>query len=125
MKKVVSAVVCIALIAGLFVMLNSSKNKKMAVLAESKNASMDVPVRLYTIGEQDLSRRVKINGVVYAKSQVTVLAEAAGQVKRFYKEVGDVVYQGTPLAFVDATIVSTQLETARANLENAKRDLER
>ena len=124
-KSLFALVLVVALIAGLFAMLNHNKNKKMVDLSKRKDVAMEVPVKLFEVELQSLDRKIKINGVLSARKQVTVLAETAGQVQRFYKEVGDSVRIGTPLALIDALIVSTQLETARASLANNSRDLER
>jgi RND family efflux transporter MFP subunit len=124
-KSVVAFILVAAVVAGAFGLLNYNKSKRMAELAQRKSVVMEVPVKVFEVETQNLSRKIKINGVLSARKQVTVLAEAAGQIERYYREVGDVVYQGTPLALVDATIVSTQLETARASLANSQRDLAR
>ena len=125
MKKILFALILIGMIIGAFALLNYNKTKRMEELAKRSRATMEIPVVINEVGQQTLARSISINGVLQAKKQVVVLSETAGQVERFYKEVGDIVNQGTPLALVDATIVSTQLETARANLENSKRDLAR
>ena len=126
MKKSVLALILIAaVVAGAFGLLNYNKTARMAKLSQRKDVAMEVPVKLFAIGHQDLNRKIKINGVLSAKRQVTVLAETAGQVQKFYKEVGDVVQNGSTLALVDASVIATQLETAKANLENSKRDLVR
>ncbi len=125
MKKILFALILIGAIIGAFALLNYNKTKRMEELQKRSRATMEIPVMINEVGEQTLARSISINGVLQAKKQVVVLAETAGQVERLYREVGDMVYQGTPLALVDATIISTQLETARANLENSKRDLAR
>jgi len=126
MKKSFVAILLIAaLVAGLFALLNHNKSKKMANIAARQNISMDVPVKLFIIEKQSLNRKIKINGVLAAKKQVTVLAETAGQVQSIHKEVGDAVQVGTPLALIDGYVMSTQLETAKASLANSQRDLER
>jgi len=126
MKKSWFALILIVVaVAGLFALFNHNKAAKMAELTERKSVVMEVPVKVFPVELQNLSRKIKINGVLSSKRQVTVLAETAGQVERIYKEVGDAVSLGTPLALVDATVISSQLETAKANLEHSKRDLER
>jgi len=112
-------------VVGLFALLNHNKSSRMAELAKRKSVVMEVPVKVFSVEQQSLNRKIKVNGVLSAKRQVTVLAETAGQVERIYKEVGDAVFQETPLALVDATVISSQLETAKASLENSKRDLTR
>jgi len=126
MKKSWLALIFIVVaVAGLFALLSYNKSSRMAELAKRKSVVMEVPVKVFPVEQQNLNRRIKINGVLSAKRQVTVLAETAGQIERIYKEVGDVVNTGTPLALVDATVISSQLETAKASLENSKRDLAR
>jgi len=115
----------IAIVAGAFALLNYNKAKRMDDLAKRSRATMEIPVVINDVGQQTLARSININGVLQAKTQVVVLSETAGQVERIYGEVGDVVEQGTPLALVDATIISTQLGTAKVNLANSRRDLAR
>jgi RND family efflux transporter MFP subunit len=124
-KSIVAFILVAAVVAGAFGLLSHNKSKRMNELAQRKNVVMEVPVKVFAVETQSLSRAIRINGVLSARKQVTVLAEAAGQIERYYRDVGDVVYQGTPLALVDATIISTQLETARASLANSQRDLAR
>jgi RND family efflux transporter MFP subunit len=124
-KSWLALILIVAAVAGLFALLNYNRTAKMAELTKRKSVVMEVPVKVFSVGKQDINRKIKINGILSAKRQVTVLAETAGQVERLYKEVGDVVQQGTPLALVDATVISSQLETAKASLENSKRDLAR
>jgi RND family efflux transporter MFP subunit len=124
-KSWLALILIVVTVAGLFALLSHNKTTKMAELAKRKSVVMEVPVKVFPVEKQNLNRKIKINGVLSAKRQVTVLAETAGQVERLYKEVGDIVYQGTPLALVDATVISSQLETAKASLENSKRDLAR
>jgi len=124
-KSWLALILIVVAVVGLFALLNHNKTSRMAVLAERKSVVMEVPVKVFSVEQQNLSRKIKINGVLSSKRQVTVLAETAGQVERIYKEVGDAVSPGTPLALVDATVIYSQLETAKANLENSKRDLTR
>jgi RND family efflux transporter MFP subunit len=124
-KSLFALILIVAAVAGAFALLNHNKNTRMAELAKRKSAVMEVPVKVFPVEQQSLSRKIKINGVISAKRQVTVLAETAGQVKSIYKEVGDIVQPGSALAFVDASVIATQYETARASLLNNQRDLER
>jgi RND family efflux transporter MFP subunit len=124
-KSIFAFILIVAVVAGAFSLLNHNKSKRMAELAQRKSVVMEVPVKVFAVTERDLESKIKINGVLSAKRQVTVLAETAGQIMRVYREVGDSVRVGTPLAFADAAVISTQLETARASLVNNKRDLER
>jgi len=124
-KSLFALVIIVAAVVGAFAMLNHNRATRMETLAQRKGAVMEVPVKLHTVQPQNLERKIKINGVLSAKREVTVLAETAGQVKSIYKEVGDQVQPGTILAYVDASVVATQLETARASLLNSQKDLER
>jgi RND family efflux transporter MFP subunit len=124
-KSLFALILIVAAVAGAFALLNHNKTTRMETLSQRKGLVMEVPVKIHTVKTQDLERKIKINGVLSAKRQVIVLAETAGQVKSFYKEVGDVVQPGTALAFVDASVIATQFETARASLVNNQRDLER
>jgi len=122
-KSWLALILIVVAVVGSFALLNHNKTTRMAELAKRKNVVMEVPVKVFPVEQQNLNRGIRISGVLSAKRQVTVLAETAGQVEQIYKEIGDTVSQGTPLALVDATVISSQLETAKASLANSKRDL--
>jgi RND family efflux transporter MFP subunit len=125
MKSLLAVVLVVALVAGLFVLLNVNKDKRQAELVKRKEVVMEIPVKVAAVEQKSLDRKININGVLSAKRQVTILAETAGQVNKVYKEVGDAVQIGTQLALVDASVIGAQLETAKASLANNQRDLER
>jgi RND family efflux transporter MFP subunit len=124
-KSWLALIFIVAAVVGLFALLNHNKSTRMAELAKRKNVVMEVPVKIFTVESKNLNRKIKINSVLSAKRQVTVLAETAGQIEKIYKEVGDAVSPGSSLALVDASVIATQLETAKASLANNQRDLER
>lgn len=124
-KSWLALILIVVAVVGLFALLEHNKSSRMAELAKRKSVVMEVPVKVFPVEQQSLNRKINVNGVLSAKRQVTVLAETAGQVERIYKEVGDAVFQDAPLALVDATVIFSQLETAKASLENSKRDLAR
>jgi RND family efflux transporter MFP subunit len=124
-KSLIIVVAVVALVAGAFALLNINKSKRQAELAKRKEVVMEIPVKVSSVEQKSLDRKIRINGVLSAKRQVTILAETAGQVEKVYREVGDAVQIGTQLALVDASIIAAQLETAKTSLANNQRDLER
>ena len=96
-------------------------------------------VQTATIGREDLQAKVTCNGKVQAQKKVDISATIPGQVTRLAVEEGDKVKKGQFLLQIDAaspraTARSTEasmlaltrdLESARANLEQARLDFRR
>ncbi|GHV15474.1 hypothetical protein AGMMS49938_13790 [Fibrobacterales bacterium] len=126
MKKTLLIIfLVVVLVGGAFALLNHNKTKRSSELAARQALTLEIPVTTITVGARSVERSIKVDGILAAKRQVTVLSETQGQVEAFYREVGDKVWVGTPLALVDASVLSSQLATAKASLNNGERDLER
>lgn len=93
-------------------------------------------IALYAAGGPSLVETTKIvKGVVnplqefvgtlkFDRSSV-LAAQNSGVVQKINFEVGDIVKEGKTLVQIDADILNAQVESARANALNAKRDYER
>jgi HlyD family secretion protein len=97
------------------------------------------PVEVATVGREDLQAKVTANGKVQAKRKVDISATIAGQIVHLAVNEGDRVKKGDFLLQIDATnpranarsssfsmeAILQDLESARANLAQARADLKR
>ena len=72
----------------------------------------------------DVNLSVNATGVVSAAQQVTVGAQASGQIKKLYIKVGDQVQKGDLIAQIDPTTQQNTLQTRRAELASQMAQLE-
>src|SRR6476619_2136262 len=73
----------------------------------------------------DIIDGVGATGTLQAVTTVTVGTQVSGIVQELYADFNDIVKKGQIVARLDASILETQVETAKANLTNANANLER
>ncbi|TDQ10250.1 efflux RND transporter periplasmic adaptor subunit [Pedobacter metabolipauper] len=126
MKRIIIAVLVIAVVGGAiaWVLTNNKKKnaEKTAVVAEGGGA---VSVRVATIKKEPIDLDFSTNGIFTPNQELNFLSENAGRVSKIYVDEGDRVSKGQVLARIDAEILNTDKETAEATLQNAIRDEER
>jgi HlyD family secretion protein len=72
----------------------------------------------------DLQITVLASAVLQPYDVVQVRPEASGRVEELLVDIGDIVYEGQPLAVLDQEDLQTRLETARAELSRAGANLQ-
>ena len=68
----------------------------------------------------DIKQTVDATGVIDAFQMVNVGAQASGQIKKLYVELGDEVKAGDPIAEIDSITQENSLRNAEAALENIR-----
>lgn len=71
-----------------------------------------------TVGKGDVEQTVLATGVLEPAKLVSVGAQASGQVKRLYVELGDTVKAGDPIADIDSRNQANTVSNAQAALSN-------
>src|SRR4051812_27693892 len=127
MKKIIIwSLVVIA--AGALIMWKLGANKK-ANLAKTEfvkeSNSGDVPVLVEKVAKTDFSQGFLANGNFTPVRELTYLAEIAGRITRLTVDEGSVVKQGQIIGYIDGEILGTDLQSAKANLEQLRVDKER
>ncbi|RFS23522.1 efflux RND transporter periplasmic adaptor subunit [Chitinophaga silvatica] len=106
--------------------LNSNKKANESKIEFVKQSNIgDVPVLVQTVVPNDFSKSFLANGNFEPIRELSYLAEAAGRVTRLLVDEGSVVKQGQIIAYIDGQIVGTDLESAKANLNQLKIDADR
>jgi membrane fusion protein, multidrug efflux system len=132
LKRLLSLLAIGAIIAGVVYVVNQPGTHEKAAKNRAKGGDGPVPVLAATARKSDVP--VYLNGVGAAKARntVTVRAQVDGRVVSINFKEGQDVKRGDVLAKIDPATYEAQLEQAvakkavdEAQLENAKRDLER
>ena len=104
--------------------------KGRIILAVAIVAAVGVTIAWFKRGEEapqmatapvtrgDLEQTVDATGVIDAFKLVNVGAQASGQIKKLYVQLGDEVKAGDPIAEIDSTTQTNSLTNAEAAMEN-------
>lgn len=129
-KKIISAFITVAIIAGVFVLIGSvlANNKKKnaentAVVAQTTGG--DVAVRVTPVQKESIALDFSANGNFAPAQQMNFAAENSGRVVRVLVDEGSYVRPGQTLAIIKTDLLSIDLETAQAAYQNALRDKQR
>lgn len=127
MKKfIIWGVVTIGAVVLIMWKLNANKKANEAKTEFVKQSNIgDIPVLVQKVTRNDFSQGFLANGNFAPVRELSYLAETAGRITKLLVDEGSVVRQGQPIAYIDAQIVSTDLESAKANLNQLKVDKER
>lgn len=126
-KIIIAAITTIAIV-GLIVVKLMSNKEKMAEKTDAalQNEQFDViPVKAATVTKQNIENQLKQSGVFAARQELKLSAEAQGQIVKMFVKKGDNIRKGQMIASIDDAAVRSQLSTAYAQLEKAKKDAER
>lgn len=113
-KKTILTVIIVALLGGGYFYLNSAK-------AEKANLTEDDIKTIITESPKygDLTVDVSATGILYSSKDVTVGAQASGQIKKLNIKIGDVVKKGDLLVEIDSTNQINSLNTNKADLSSS------
>ena len=125
MKKVSFIFLLILLAIALFFMLRSNKNKLDMKQKISETRLEKVPVRIDTVKKRAVEEDKIFAAILNPEKELMVVSQTQGEVEQVYAEVGDHVNKGDVIVRVDDDILQANLLVAEANLEKAKKDLER
>ncbi len=125
-KVIIIVVLTLAALAAIVMILQNNKKKNQqetAVVAEGNEGA--VAVRTAVANKTDLEIDFTANGTFAANQDLVLSAESSGRVKFINVDEGSRVSKGQVLARIDNELLTVDAQTAKANYENALRDLER
>lgn len=100
-------------------LLTGSTGCKNAQGDDEQEASLPVSVQTQTVVPREARALVKATGTVEARSDVTVVSESAGTIKKVMFELGDEVQEGQGLVKLDRKLQRMAVRQAAAQLEQA------
>jgi membrane fusion protein, multidrug efflux system len=117
--------VLLLIVVFIVVKLKSNKAEFEKDIAYAKTTIDKVPVSVEKVIKGTFSENVKANGTLEAKDVLNLVSETQGRIVRIYKDKGDNVAVGTPIAKVDDEVISANVLTAEANYMQFQKDVER
>jgi len=125
-KIIISIVAVLSTFALIFWVLerNKKKNAEITAIVSSGNLGA-IAVNTEKAAKTDISIDFSSNGTFAPNQDLTLATENAGRITRILVDEGSRVSKGQLLARIDADLLNVDVETAKANLLSAARDLER
>lgn len=106
-KKIFISIGAIILLFVLLVVFGKKDNKGIQVAAEK-------------VSYKDIVEEVTASGTIYPENEVKISPDVSGEITELYVREGDTVRKGQLLVRINPDIYQTQLEQAKAGLNNAK-----
>ncbi len=127
MKKVlIYGTLTIAAIAAIIWKLNANKKGNAAKTEFVKQSNTgEVPVLTEKVTRIEFDQQFAANGNFEPVRELTFLSETSGRITKLMVTEGSFVKQGQIMARIDDEILGTDLQSAKANLEQLKVDKER
>ena len=113
MKKLIPIVIILAIIGTAGAVFYANRPEK------------EPTVNTLQVSRGDIIDGVGATGTLQAVTTVTVGTQVSGIVQEMYADFNSIVKKGQVVARLDPSILQTQVETAKANLNNALANLER
>jgi len=121
--KVISIIAVISIIVIVRLVANkNSFDSEQKLVSESSNV---VPVITETVGTKSTNSSFSADGTFSSEKEVSVSSEISAKVINVNAEVGSRVHSGQVLAVLDHSVISIQLQQAKANLQKLEKDLQR
>lgn len=124
MKKLLFGLGILIVIIGVVAILLNNKAKLKAKVAEN-DIRTEFPVKSILTKKGKLDETLNLVGTTNPNAEVNLLSETVGRVLKVNFNVGDYVSAGKVLAEVDNELKKAALLSAEANIEKAKKDLDR
>ncbi len=129
MKRVIKYIIIFVVVALLVVLAARQLNKNKTTMesnAEIANQKLTVfPVSVISAKTETLSQNFSVSGEFEPAHKLNFVSESSGRVTSLKVQNGDYVKKGQVIAFLDNEQTRIDLKLAEANLEKAKKDLEK
>ena len=127
MKKIIAIIAILAAIA--FTIFKLSANKEIITTNADEALNIEkfnfVPVTVFKVAQELNEKSVEEIGTFESRQQLTVSSNASGRIVSFNLKEGQFISKGALIAQIDHAALTSQVNTAKSSLENAKKDLER
>ncbi|MFB6455856.1 efflux RND transporter periplasmic adaptor subunit [Chitinophaga sp. Hz27] len=106
--------------------LNANKKANEDKINFVKESNIgDVPVLIQKVTRNDFAQGFLANGNFTPVRELSYMAETNGRITKLLVDEGSAVKQGQVIAYIDGQLFNTDLESAKANLQQLKVDKER
>ncbi len=123
--RIIAIAVTLVIVAAILLRLASNKRDLESEISSNAEFATVIPVETYTVSMKGTDNSFKVNGSVTPLREISAVAEVQGQVTSVSASLGNKVKVNQVLAEVQNELLKAQCEYEKANLEKAKRDLDR
>lgn len=92
---------------------------------EKEEVITEIPVRIALVEKLAVDNSLSLTGNFQARKEISIIAEGQGRLSNLSIQEGQRISNGQIVAKIDDTGIQSQLATANASLEKAKKDVER
>jgi len=124
-RKYAAIIIAIAIVTLIVVKLFSNKKQSDSELKAMQEYSSVIPIEIITPKELQTRQTLEENGILRSGAEVSILSETSGKVISVAGNLGEHVSAGQTLVVVEKEVLESQFKLAKANLENADKDLKR
>jgi len=125
MKRILSFVIALSLVAIVVLMLVRNKQVINAQIEFAEKKVDAYPVRVEEVKFSTLDTKLELSGIISGSHELMLMAETQGRIKTIFKKEGDWVNKGEAIAQIDDELMQAELKVTEANFEKAQKDLER
>ena len=125
MKNILSYIITFCLFAIVILMLYRNKKEINAQIDFAEQKVEAYPVKVEEVRTGTIDSGLEIPGILSASSELMLIAETQGRVRKIFRQEGEWVDKGVIIAQVDDELMQAELLVTSANYEKAQKDLER
>lgn len=122
-NRIISIIIIAIVISGIGFMLKKSHDKINA--GKVNLISSEIVVSTTEVGETATATTLNLTGTLTPNAEVTVSAQAMGQITAINVELGQQKTKGSVLASIDNELKTLAVQSAQLNFDKQKRDLAR
>ncbi len=119
--KIISLILLLALIAGVFFVVKNASNREVAVVEDFSKPSSVPTEMVKNLGTE--TKPIVAYGQVVSANSVSVIPELPGVVKRVYKKLGDTVRAGETVVELQNSSEQQNVLQARASVSSSQAQL--
>ncbi len=124
-KIIIPVVILILATTWGFFKLRSNKAKIDKKATQTETIITEIPVTVIPVANTKMPNELQLIGTFEARKELTVIAETQGRITRLFVQEGQQIKKGQTIAAINDATIMSQLETARASLAKARKDVER
>ncbi len=125
MKVIIPVSILVIIIVWGITTLSSNKEAIDKKAKQTETIIAKIPVSIADVKSELIDSDLELIGTFEARKEINLIAEMQGRLSSILVNEGQSISKGQKLATIDDASISSQLATAIANLEKAKKDMER
>lgn len=124
-RKIYSTLIVLASLGVIAFVLSNNKQIMDEKAERSLKGVAEIPVNAINPQLTVVNHDIEITGKIVSSNEVLIVSKIGGNVLAKYKEAGEYVSNGSPIAKIEDNVIKDNLHLAELNLAKARKDVER